>query len=112
MARRVFVLWSNPLFHDSMRLLLAHPDIVWLGSTSDDEVAKKEISALRPDTVLVEEKGGAIPNNLLKILELCSWDTRIIGLGLESNTLHVYHSEHRTVGRAEDLLRLIQEFDT
>ncbi len=108
-TRRVFVIWSNPLFHESLRLLLNHPEVEWVGATSDHAAAHDQIVSLCPDTILIEEEeGGNAPAETLEILEASSADMRVIRLSLVDNELKVYHREQRTVGRAEDLLRLIQ----
>ena len=61
-TRRVFVIWMNPLFHESVRLLLSHPDVEWVGATSDHAAAHEQIMKLRADTILIEEgEGGGVP---------------------------------------------------
>lgn len=110
-TRRVFVIWTHPLFHESVRLLLDHPQIDWAGATSDHEAAQRHIADLRPDTILIEElEGSQAGEEALKLLESISSDIRIIRLGLENNVLTIYHREQRTVGQAGDLLRLIQDY--
>jgi len=106
--RRVYLIWTHPLFHEAVRGLLKHPDVEWLGATSDPEVALKQIVELRPETVLIEELEGGIPPEALEILETCPWELRVVGLSLADNTLSVYHREQRTVAQPEDLLDLIR----
>ena len=107
-ARRVFVIWTHPLFHESISLLLKHPDVEWVGATSDHAAALEQITSLQPDTILIEEEHGDVAAEALKILEASAAAVRIIRLSLADNELSVYHREQRTVGQAEDLLRLIQ----
>jgi DNA-binding NarL/FixJ family response regulator len=106
-ARRVFVVWTHPIFRESVRLLLRHPGIEWVGATSDYAAAKDEILSVRPDTVLVEGIAGSMPTEVMEILEASLWNVRVIGLSLADNELSVYHREHRTVARGEELLRLV-----
>lgn len=109
-TRRVFVIWTHQLFHESVRLLLNHPEVEWVGETSDHQAAQEEIIKLKPDTILIEEVEeieGSVPSEEMQILETCHWDVRVIGLNLTNNKLSVYHREQRTVRQAEDLLRLI-----
>ncbi len=107
--RRVFVIWTHPLFHESIRLLLNHPGIEWVGATPDHRVAREEIIRLQPDTILIEEgESGGTPGEAMGILETGPSDVRVIRLSLADNALSVYHREQRVVGQAEDLLRLIQ----
>ena len=107
-VQRVFVIWTHPLFHESVRLILNHPSVEWLGSTSDYAAARDQILRLRPNAVLVEEVEDGVPASALAVLEACNWDVRVIALSLTDNKLSVYHREHRIVGQAEDLLHLIQ----
>jgi DNA-binding NarL/FixJ family response regulator len=107
--RRVFVIWTHPLFHESVRLLLERPQIEWVGATSDHEAAHHHIASLQPDTILIEElEGGQAGEEALKLLEGISSDIRIIRFSLENNELTIYHREQRTVGQAGDLLKLIE----
>jgi DNA-binding NarL/FixJ family response regulator len=107
-TRRVFVIWSNPLFHESVRLLLNHPDVEWLGSTADHVAARGQITSLQPDIIIMEEREvGGVLAEVLEILEASSSDIRVFRLSLAGNELSVYHREHQTMGQAEDLLTLI-----
>ena len=110
MARhRVFVVWTHPLFQEAVHRLLSHPDIDWVGTTSDHAAARDQIVDLCPDTILIEEEeGGSVPAEILEILEGGSSDVRVIRLSLADNELRVYHRTQRTVKQAEDLLHLIQ----
>nr|MBI2904820.1 hypothetical protein [Chloroflexota bacterium] len=109
-ARRVFAIWSNALFFDSLRLLLDRPGIELVGAASDYVVARENILGLQADTVLVEENGaGDIPEGTLGLLEASPACVRIIRLSLDDNELIVYHREKRLVGNTSDLLQLIIE---
>lgn len=106
-TRRVFVVWTHPLFYEAVRLLLDDPSIDLVGAISDYAAAHKHIMKLQPDTIIVEEKEGDLSAEILAILRDSPLDARIIGLNLSDNQLFVYHRLRQTVGRAEDLLRLI-----
>ena len=106
-VRRVFVIWTNPLFHESARLLLKHPDIIWVGATTDISIAREEIMNLQPDTILFEKTKTGIPSHVMEILEVGAWDTRIIGLSLDNNEMSLYHRQHQTVVEAGDLLQFV-----
>lgn len=105
--RRVFVIWSNPLFHDSAQLLLKHPDIVWVGSAKDFSSGYDAIMTYKPDTILFEKTKSGIPVEVLEILEMESWDIRVIGFSLDNNELSLYHREHQLVVQAGDLLQFV-----
>jgi hypothetical protein len=105
--RRVFVIWTHPLFHESARLLLNHPDILWMGADTDFTSARETIMRLQPDTILFEKTKAGIPVEVLEILEVELWDVRIIGLSLDNNEMSLYHREHQTVVKADDLLQFV-----
>ena len=105
--RRIYAIWTNPLFHESIRLLLQHPDLIWLGAAADLKVARADILRLHPDTIIFEETGAGIPLDVMEILEADCWDMRIIGLSLDDNEISLYHRERQIVLEARDLLQFI-----
>jgi hypothetical protein len=105
--RRVFVIWTNPLFHESARLLLSHPDIIWVGAASDFTTAHEDIMRLHPDTILFEKTRAHILADVMEILEVEAWDLRVIGLSLDSNEISLYHRERQMVVEAGDLLQFV-----
>jgi DNA-binding NarL/FixJ family response regulator len=106
-ARRVFIIWTHPLFHESVRLLLNHPLIEWVGATSDYAAAQEKIINLRPDTILVEEVEEDKSTRAQEIFDAISWKMQVIGLNLANNRLSLYHLEPGIVGQVDDLLNLI-----
>lgn len=106
-VRRVYAIWINPIFHESVRLLLKHPDIIWLGATADIPTAHEEIMRLQPDTILFEKTRTGIPADVIEILEVKTWEMRIIGLSLDDNEINLYLREHQTVLDAGDLLQYV-----
>ncbi len=110
MGRRVFIVWCNQLFYESVQALLNHPDIEVVGTSSEPGTAWTNIERLRPDTVIVEEcwSSSDTGREVLHIMESSAWDPRILRLGLHNNELQMYHREHRTLEQAGDLLNLIQ----
>lgn len=105
--KQVFIIWSHPLFHESVRLLLKHPDVEIIGATKDYVTARDEISRLKPDTVIVEETGLGAHEEALLILQSNPYVNRVIGFSLDDNTLSLYHHQECIVARAEDLLDLV-----
>ena len=106
-VRRVFVIWTNPLFHESARLLLKHPNVIWVGAAADFKTAHDEIMRLRPDTILFEKTRESNPMDVMEILGVETWDIRIIGLSLDNNEMSLYQREHQTVVEAGDLLQFV-----
>ncbi len=108
--RRVYLVWMHPLFHESVRRLLDHPDVALIGSNSDPTVARHEIESTRPDIVVVEEIGSSTTATALTVLEACTWDVAVVTLNLNDNSLSVYHRKQEQVGTGEELLGfLLQE---
>jgi len=106
-VRRVFVIWTHPLFHESVRLLLKHPDIIWVGAAADITTAHEEIMTLLPDTILFEKTRAGIPEDVIEFLEVDTWAVRIIGLSLDDNEISLYHREHQNVVKAGDLIQFV-----
>ena len=105
--RRVFVIWANPLFHESTRLLLKHPDVTWVGSAQDLSKVREAILELQPDTIIFERTITGFPPDLMEILQDETWDMRLIGLSLEDNKVSLYHREQQAVAEAGDLLQYV-----
>lgn len=106
--RRVFIIWTHPLGHEAVRLILNHPDVEIVGATGNQRNALDEIARLRPDTVIVEEPGSGVSIEALAIIKAGPWVKRVISFNMDDNKLNVYQHEEKTVGQAEDLLHLIQ----
>ncbi len=106
-VRHVFVIWKHPIFLESVRLLLNHPDVELVGATSDVTTAASEILDLQADTVLVEGVGSDVIDEVLHILDGTPWNVRIFSFNLDTNKLSVYHREYEMMGKAEDLLHLV-----
>jgi DNA-binding NarL/FixJ family response regulator len=106
--QRIFIIWSNELFRESVRLLLDHPDIEIIGAAADFANAQDEILHLQPDTLIIEDIGRGAHAEALAILESSHFVKRIIGFSLDDNKLRVYRREEITVVRAEDLLSMVQ----
>jgi AmiR/NasT family two-component response regulator len=105
-VRRVFVIWTNPLFHEFVRLLLVHPKVEMVGATSDYAIVQTNINTLCPDTVIVE----VTDNNLdlvMNIMKASRSNIRIIGLNLTNNALSVYQHQQQMVAKADDLLGVL-----
>lgn len=106
-VRHVFVIWTHLLFYETVRLLLNHPDIVLASSSYGSQYVHDEILKTHPDIVLFERLGEGDKENLMKILEIDTWNLRIIGLSLEDNEISIFHRQHQKVEKAGDLLDLV-----
>ena len=107
-THQVYVIWVHPLVRDSLRQLLDHTDIDWVGAASDFTIAVEEISRFHPDTILIEEvEGETTTSAFMEIVGKFHWNLRVVGVSLDDNQLSIYQHEHQTVGQPEDLIRLI-----
>lgn len=109
MSRRLFMIWSTPIFRDSIFLLLDHPEIEWLGAASDYEAVQEEIHQLHPDAIVVEEVDGGLPDKVIELLETNNSVRQLICVSLEDNRLRIFTRENKAVAEASDLLQLVLE---
>ena len=106
-SRRVLVIWVNPLFRDSVLMLLRHPDVEYVGVINSSEVVPEEISSMEPDTILVEEAEGQVSEEVMDVFEGPDFRGRLVSFSMGNNRLRVYHREEWAAAQAEDLLHLI-----
>lgn len=109
-GRRVFVIWTHPLFHDSVRLLLGQSQVEIVGATSDHDAARSQIAALTPDVVIVEQTDEGEQSSV-ETMSILRAGPRVIQLNLSDNQISLYRREQRTAAEAEDLVRLITGTD-
>lgn len=107
MSQRLFIVWTSPIFRDSIQLLLTHPEVEWVGTTSDYENVQEEFHQLHPDTIVVEEVEGVLPAKMIELLETEDSVLQLICVSLEDNRLRIFTRENRTVAEASDLVKLI-----
>lgn len=107
LLHKVFVIWTNPLFFKSVGLLMKHPGISIVGSTTIYEKASRRIRRLQPDTILIEKTEQVNPQDVMALLDACFWKVRVMLLSLEDNQLKLYAREQKAVGHANDLLTYV-----
>ncbi len=105
-VRRVFVIWTHPLFLESVRLLLSKAQVELVGVTSDHSQAQDQIAALAPEVVIVEHTDGEEQASLETIAILRA-GARVIRLGMADNEISLYSRERCTAVEADDLAKLI-----
>ncbi|HSB91197.1 MAG TPA: hypothetical protein VLD63_14365 [Anaerolineales bacterium] len=100
------MIWTNPLFYDSVRLLLHHPAVELVGATSDPSASSGMIQQLQPEAVIWESAEDLEPDGpeLVSILEGAP---AVMCFSLSSNQIRIYRLQKRLLARAEDLLSLI-----
>lgn len=105
--RRVFIVWVNQLFFDSLRLVLRHPDIEWAGSSADVGNLATLIDDFQPDTVLVEEVNDDHISRLINILSYSHGKMQVISLNLNDNQITVCIIGQDHLIKVDDLIRLV-----
>lgn len=106
-SRRVIVIYANPLFRDSVLMLLRHPDVKCVGVIHQNEVVAQEISDMELDTILVEETEGHVSNEVMSVFEGPGFTGRLVSFSMDDNKLRVYQREEWSAIQAGDLLHLI-----
>lgn len=106
-SQRVIVIYANPLFRDSVLMLLRHPDVKCVGVIPRHEVVAEEVSSMEPDTILVEETGGHVSSEAMSVFEGPEFRGRLVSFSMDDNKLRVYQREEWAAIQADDLLHLI-----
>lgn len=109
MTKRVFVIWKNPLFCSTLKLLLnSSIDIAWAGDIPDYSLAGAQIKNDSPDIVIIEEEDGErTSEQSLALLSNQIEDLSVIGLNLSNNVVNLYQHKQRQIIQANDLIRII-----
>lgn len=111
MARkRVFVMWTHPLFYESIRLLL-NQEVDLVGSTDDRAKGYLGIANLKPEVVIIETPAGQ-PDLGMETISILQKGPRVIHLSLEDNELSLYQRLHKTMHEPSDLMQVILEGET
>ncbi len=105
---RVFILWTHPLFSETVARLLGGADVEIIGGSSNPAAGLDEIGRLQPDVVIAEEEPTGDPGEAIRALRAGPAEMLILGMNLENNGLQVYRREQRTVADPEDLLRILR----
>lgn len=102
----VFIIWSNPLFHETIRLLLRHPDIKITGATTDHDEAQTQIANLHPDIVILETSSGGEGLNS-ETFSILRTGPKVVCLGLADNALILYQRSEKIIDHPDELLNFI-----
>lgn len=105
-TRKVLVLWINPLFHETIRLLLQQADVEVVGALRRLSRWQEQIQAHHPDTVIIESAEAESATNGETLSILRSGPT-VIRLSLSDNELSLYKRHHRNITSADELIELI-----
>ena len=95
MKRKVFIIWSQSLFHDTVSLLLDDPLVTVVGRCLDADIANSQLHELQPDTIIVEDVAidGECEPDIMQLLQDFAWNPRIVRLSLYDNKLCIYKRE-------------------
>jgi len=103
--KRVFVIWTNPIFYESIRLLLNH-EVDLVGSTDDHIKGDRKIAELKPEVVIMETPQG-LEDLGAETISILQKGPRVIHLSLEDNELSLYLRQHKTMDEPSDLMQMI-----
>ena len=106
--RRVFLIWTYPLFKEVVSLLLDQSEVELLGATSDHAEALDLIADLKPDVVMVEVAEGD-QSDCEETISILQVSPRVICLSLDNNEMKIYQRHDRMMTNVEDLFSLINE---
>jgi hypothetical protein len=102
----VFVLWKHPLFFETVRLLLQHPQIQLSGATIDDVDSKEKIEAGNPELLILERPHSDWIKET-DLLDYLGRNVRVIWLSLDDNILSEFIRHNHTVSDQEELINLV-----
>lgn len=107
--KRIFMLSSHPLFSQGVESLLRRETrLEIVGRETDVDKAIERIKALRPDVVVLDSADLRDPLPVVMRILREGVGTKVIGLNLKDNTMHVYRGEQRVVKQVEDLVEAIE----
>ena len=106
-SRRVIVIYANPIFRDSVLMLLKHPNVKCVGVIHNDDVVEEKIANMEADTILVEETEGHVSNEVMNVFEGPEFRGRLVSFSMDDNVLRVYQREEWAAIQPDDLLHLI-----
>jgi DNA-binding NarL/FixJ family response regulator len=106
--RRVYLLWTHPLFFETVHRLLSDQGLDIVGESANHEIGRSEIARLKPEVVVLEENEPGSAGELVDLLQSGPSDVLILGLNLMDNELRVYQRQQRTVLRPSDLVDYIR----
>jgi AmiR/NasT family two-component response regulator len=104
---RVFIIWTHPLFDEAVRRLLEGWGASVVGSTSDRMMAQGQIAALNPSVVILEDADDYSEDEEQKTMAILNAIPNVIRLNLNDNEVRIYRRERLTVGKIEDLEKIL-----
>jgi len=107
--KRIFMLSSHPLFSQGVESLLRQETgLEIVGRETNVDKASERIKELRPDVVILDSADLCDPMPVVMRILREGVGTKVIGLNLKDNTMHVYRGEQRVVKQVEDLVEVIK----
>ncbi len=107
--KRIFMLSSHPLFSQGVESLLRRETgLEIVGRETDVDKAIERIKELRPDVVVLDSADLRDPMPVVMRIFREGVGTKVIGLNLKDNTMHVYRGEQRVVKEVQDLVEAIE----
>lgn len=104
---RIFVIWMTPLFLDSLKLLLHHPQLEWVGSAEKSSYSHIVITQFNPDVILIEGSEEEVTRHAVQIMQYQQGNIRIVGLNMLDNQAKLFEVERGSILHKNDLLKII-----
>lgn len=102
---RVFLLWKHPLLRDTVQIILEQVGYLLVGE-SNDQISLKDLQALWPDVILVEDEDDFAEHLLTYFSQLdCP---RLLCINMTDNKMLVYRREERLLIQTADLVTALQ----
>jgi hypothetical protein len=106
---RVYILYQHSLFAEGIRSLLRHqPTITIVGAEKDKTQALKEVKALKPAVILVEEAAGEPLRSAALDFVHGRAAARVISLNLDHSAATVYDRGSVRMSTPVDLLHAVR----
>lgn len=105
-GRKVLVLWINPLFHETVRILLQKADVEVVGALRGRVPWREQVQRHRPDTVIIESDEDETAENG-ETLSILRSGPAVIRLSLSDNELSLYRRRRTSITDADELIELI-----
>lgn len=109
-AKRVLILSDQPLFAQGVRALIqANAAANVIGVEPCDENVATVVHALQPDLIILEDAQDPPPALFMSLLDVLP-HLRLIRLSLDRNVMRVYEKQQLVANGAQDLVRVLENF--
>lgn len=108
--KRIFIISTYPMFSYGLESLLSQENgLEIVGQEANIDTAVEQIKDRRPNVVILDsdEPTGRVVSNMLDQIAQENLETKVIGLSLRTNKIHIYRTTKQVVTGVNDLLAAI-----